>query len=176
MVFFATLTKKAYICILKIRTMRKRLTLILMLAVVATVPLQPQSTISVKGKASYYHDKFHGRRTASGAPYHKDSLTCAHLKYPFGTMLKVRNVKNGKEVIVKVTDRGPYSKRYILDLSRAAAHQLDIIHYGYADVEVTVQTVRVPFKPMPDTLRLMPIALPDTLPAFIPPPIVLQPK
>lgn len=155
--------------------MRKRCILILLLAALATVPMQPQSTVSVKGKASYYHDKFHGRRTASGAPYHKDSLTCAHLKYPFGTLLRVKNVKNGKEIIVKVTDRGPYSKRYILDLSRAAAHQLDIIRTGYADVEVTVHMVRVPYKPMPDTLRLMPITMPDTLPDFIPPPIVLQP-
>lgn len=156
--------------------MKKHITLILLLAAVATLSLQAQSTVSVKGKASYYHDKFHGRRTASGSPYHKDSMTCAHLKYPFGTMLRVKNVKNGKEVLVKVTDRGPYSSRYILDLSRAAAHRLDIIRGGYADVEITVHMgTRVPFKPMPDTLQLMPIEMPDTLPLFIPPPIVLQP-
>ena len=55
------------------------------------------------GNASYYADKFHGRPTASGEPYNKDSMTCAHLKYPFGTMLKVRNPINGRTVTVRVT-------------------------------------------------------------------------
>ncbi|MBQ2366423.1 MAG: septal ring lytic transglycosylase RlpA family protein, partial [Bacteroidaceae bacterium] len=59
------------------------------------------------GKASYYANKFHGRRTSDGSIYHRDSMTCAHRTLPFGTILKVRNVKNGKEVIVKVNDRGP---------------------------------------------------------------------
>lgn len=155
--------------------MKKRITMMMLLAAVASLALLSQSTVSVRGKASYYHDMFHGRRTASGTPYHKDSMTCAHLRYPFGTMLKVRNLSNGKEVIVKVTDRGPYS-RHILDLSKAAARQLDIIRHGHAEVEITVCTEgRVPFKPLPDTLRLLPIALPDTFPAFVPPPIgVLQ--
>lgn len=155
--------------------MKKRFPLMMLLAAVASLSLLSQSTVSVRGRASYYHDVFHGRRTASGTPYHKDSMTCAHLRYPFGTMLKVRNLSNGKEVIVKVTDRGPYS-RHILDLSKAAARQLDIIRHGHAEVEITVCTEgRVPFKPLPDTLRLLPIALPDTFPAFVPPPIgVLQ--
>ena len=155
--------------------MKKRFPLMMLLAAVASLSLLSQSTVSVRGRASYYHDMFHGHRTASGTPYHKDSRTCAHLRYPFGTMLKVRNLSNGKEVIVKVTDRGPYS-RHILDLSKAAARQLDIIRHGHAEVEITVCTEgRVPFKPLPDTLRLLPIALPDTFPAFVPPPIgVLQ--
>ena len=91
----------------------------------------------VKGNASYYADKFHGRRTASGEIYHKDSMTCAHLKYPFGTLLKVRNPLNDKTVVVRVTDRGPYSKRFVLDLSRAAAAELDIIRTGFCMVEIT---------------------------------------
>ena len=155
--------------------MKKRFPLMMLLAAVASLSLLSQSTVSVRGRASYYHDMFHGHRTASGTPYHKDSMTCAHLRYPFGTMLKVRNLSNGKEVIVKVTDRGPYS-RHILDLSKAAARQLDIIRHGHAEVEITVCTEgRVPFKPRPDTLRLLPIALPDTFPAFVPPPLgVLQ--
>lgn len=156
--------------------MKKRITMMMLLAAVASLALLSQSTVSVKGKASFYHDKFHGRRTASGTPYHKDSLTCAHLKYPFGTLLRVRNVHNGKDVVVKVTDRGPYSSRYIIDLSRAAARHLDILNHGHGDVEISVcLDGRVPFKPLPDTLRLLPIALPDTFPAFVPPPIgVLQ--
>ena len=56
-----------------------------------------------KGNASYYSDKLHGRRMANGQPYHRDSMTCAHLKFPFGTLLKVRNPINNRTVIVRVT-------------------------------------------------------------------------
>ncbi len=90
-----------------------------------------------EGHASYYADYFHGRNTASGERFHRDSLTCAHLKLPFGTLLKVVNTRNNKEVIVKVTDRGPYSKRYTLDLSPAAARQLDMMRSGHVKVEIT---------------------------------------
>ena len=90
-----------------------------------------------KGKASYYADKFHGRKTSSGIPYHRDSLTCAHRSYPFGTILEVVNPKNGKKVLVEVTDRGPYSRNKIIDLSYAAARQLDIIHQGVTTVEIS---------------------------------------
>lgn len=74
---------------------------------VTTVPAQKQLT----GKATYYSDKLHGRKMSNGERYHRDSMTCAHKKYPFGTLLKVRNPLNGKEVVVRVTDRGPFSKR-----------------------------------------------------------------
>ena len=90
-----------------------------------------------KGGASYYADKFHGRKTSSGVPYHRDSLTCAHKTYPFGTILEVVNPKNGKKVLVEVTDRGPYSRNKIIDLSYAAAKQLDIIHQGVTTVELS---------------------------------------
>lgn len=89
-----------------------------------------------KGKASFYAKKFHGRRTASGDIYHKDSLTCAHKTYPFGTMLEVTNPKNGKKVVVEVTDRGPHIKSRIIDLSLAAAKQLNIVGHGVAMVEL----------------------------------------
>lgn len=90
-----------------------------------------------KGNASYYSNKLHGRRMSNGDPYHRDSMTCAHLKYPLGTYLCVRNPKNGKEVVVKVTDRGPHTKRFAIDLSLAAARELDIIHKGFTMVEIT---------------------------------------
>ena len=93
---------------------------------------QPQT-----GKASYYANKSHGRRTSSGSIYHRDSMTCAHRTLTFGTLLKVRNVKNGKEVIVKVNDRGPFVNGRIVDLSYAAAKELDMIKSGVAQVEVT---------------------------------------
>ena len=94
--------------------------------------LQPQL-----GNASYYADFFHGRTMSNGEKYHRDSMTCAHLKYPLGTWLRVRNLTNGKEVVVRVTDRGPYSRKFSIDLSRAAARQLDIIQYGWRPVEIT---------------------------------------
>ena len=96
-----------------------------------------ESQESTRGKASYYSDRLHGRLMSNGQKYHRDSLTCAHRKFPFGTKLLVRNVTNGKEVVVTVTDRGPYSKRYILDLSRAAASQLGIIRAGFCVCEIT---------------------------------------
>jgi len=74
---------------------------------------------------------------SNGEKYHRDSMTCAHLKYPLGTWLRVRNLTNGKEVVVQVTDRGPYSRKFSIDLSRAAARQLDIIQYGWRPVEIT---------------------------------------
>ncbi len=87
-----------------------------------------------KVKASFYADKFHGRKTASGALYHRDSLTCAHKTLPFGTLLRVRNPKNDKEVIVKVTDRGPFVKGRTIDLSYAAAKEIGMIGHGVASV------------------------------------------
>ena len=88
------------------------------------------------GKASYYGNSFHGRKTSDGSVYHRDSLTCAHRTLPFGTMLKVRNVSNGREVIVTVNDRGPFVKGRIVDLSYAAAEEIGMLGSGVARVEV----------------------------------------
>ena len=100
------------------------------------------------GKASYYAKKLSGRMTASGERLHHDSLTCAHRTYPFGTLLKVTNPANGKEVIVRVTDRGPYVKGRIIDLSVRAARELGILAQGIAPVTVErYNPTVVPFKP-----------------------------
>jgi rare lipoprotein A len=89
------------------------------------------------GKASYYSNKFKGRRTSSGQKYHPDSLTCAHHKLPFGTLLEVTNLSNGKTVRVRVNDRlGRKSKRMV-DLSMAAARQLEMIHQGVIPVRIS---------------------------------------
>lgn len=111
------------------------------------MPTHSQSLRSQRGNASYYADKFHGRKMSNGQLYHRDSMTCAHLRYPLGTWLLVRNLTNGKEVVVQVTDRGPYSRKFVIDLSRAAARELDIIRYGWRPVEILpfVQG-KVPFK------------------------------
>ena len=100
------------------------------------------------GKASFYSHRFSGRKTASGERLHHDSLTCAHRTYPFGTMLLVTNPANGKHVIVKVTDRGPYVKGRIIDLSVKAAQELGIIAQGIAPVIVEkYEESVIPFKP-----------------------------
>lgn len=108
---------------------------LLFIGLVISLLSSPVSSQEI-GKASFYGHKFQGRKTSSGIPYHRDSLTCAHKTLPFGTLLKITNPQNNKSVIVKVTDRGPFSKRRLLDLSYAAAKELDIIRQGIATVEV----------------------------------------
>ena len=89
-----------------------------------------------RGTASYYAKSWTGRKTADGSRLHHDSLTCAHRTYPFGTLLKVTNPANSQSVIVRVTDRGPYVKGRIIDLSVRAAREIGIIAQGIAPVVV----------------------------------------
>ena len=98
-------------------------------------------------KASYYSKRATGARSASGQRIHHDSLTCAHRYYPFGTMLKVTNLRNDKSVIVEVIDRGPFGRGRIIDLSWAAAKEIDMISQGVATVKVERLDNPVPFKP-----------------------------
>lgn len=108
-------------------------------------PLQAQQQ---KGKASYYSKRATGARTSSGERLHHDSLTCAHRTYPFGTLLKVTNPGNGKSVIVKVTDRGPFSRGRIIDLSYRAAKEIEMLGQGVAMVVVEPANLTIiPFKP-----------------------------
>ena len=90
------------------------------------------------GIASYYHDKFHGRKTASGKLYNKNEMICAHRMLPFGTKLEVKNPTNGKVVIVTVIDRGPFVKGRVLDLSRAAATKLNFMGKGLQKVQYRI--------------------------------------
>ena len=87
-----------------------------------------------KGTASWYGTKFHGRRTASGERFDMNELTAAHPSLPFGTLLEVRNLRNGKTVVVRVNDRGPFSKSRILDLSYGAAREIGLVLAGTAPV------------------------------------------
>lgn len=91
-----------------------------------------------EGVASFYHNKFHGRTTANGERYDRRELTAAHRDFPFGTWLRVVSMDNGNEVIVRVNDRGPFVRSRIIDLSRAAAEQLDMLHDGLMRVRVEV--------------------------------------
>lgn len=103
-----------------------------------------------KGKATYYSKKATGTRTASGERLHHDSMTCAHRTYPFGTLLKVTNPSNKQEVIVKVTDRGPFTRGRIIDLSWRAAKELGILADGVAMVTVerieSADIIKVPYR------------------------------
>ena len=94
------------------------------------------------GQASYYSNKFQGKKMANGQPYRKRKLTAAHNTLPFGTKVKVKNQQNGKSVKVKITDRGPHAKSRILDLSLAAARRLDMVKSGVAPV--TIKVIRRP--------------------------------
>jgi rare lipoprotein A len=84
--------------------------------------------------ASWYGPSFHGRRTASGQVFDQDRLTAAHKTLPFGTKLRVTNLRNGRSVLVTVTDRGPYVRNRQLDVSRGAARRLGLIQRGTAPV------------------------------------------
>ncbi|MFM7543369.1 MAG: septal ring lytic transglycosylase RlpA family protein [Ignavibacteria bacterium] len=92
-------------------------------------------TIPVKGKASYYGSEFNGRKTANGEIYDETAMTAAHRTLPFGTVLRVTNIRNGLSVIVRINDRGPFHPDRVLDLSKAAAEELDLIKYGVTEIE-----------------------------------------
>ena len=89
------------------------------------------------GLATYYSSRFEGRKTTSGKKYRAHKLTAAHRTLPFGTIVTVKNLKNGKTVDVEVNDRGPFTKRYIIDVSAQAAKELGIWKKGDARVEIT---------------------------------------
>ncbi len=90
------------------------------------------------GLASWYGREFHGRKTASGESFDMYDMTAAHRTYPFGTVLLVKNVENGKSVKVKINDRGPYVERRVIDLSYAAARNIGILAKGEAMVSIKV--------------------------------------
>ena len=85
---------------------------------------------SFSGEASFYANQFHGRRTASGTRLNNNGYTCAHRYLPFGTKVLVENPDNGTQCVVTVTDRGPFCKNRVIDLTRAAARKLKISGIG----------------------------------------------
>lgn len=95
-----------------------------------------------RGHASWYGPKFHGRRTASGEVYDMHGLTAAHRDLPFGTRVEVHNLDNGRQVEVRINDRGPFVRGRVIDLSRAAAEALDMIGPGTARVELRARLDR----------------------------------
>lgn len=100
--------------------------------------VEPISNGLIKGKASYYSSRFEGRRTAFGEVFRNHQLTAAHRTFAHNTLLEVTNLKNGKSVVVRVNDRGPWTKRHLIDVSRAAAEKLGIVQAGVGEVSVRV--------------------------------------
>lgn len=95
-------------------------------------------TREIRGIASWYGPGFHGRTTASGERYNSNALTAAHRSLPFGTKVKVTNLNNGRVVVVRINDRGPYAGRRIIDLSAAAARRLKMVKSGVAPVKIEI--------------------------------------
>lgn len=129
----------------------RRLVLVLGMSFMLTAPMQSFAKTKIKhvkkhivqqqtsvGVASFYAKKFHGRRTASGEIFNKNGLTAAHLTLKFGTKVMVTNLKNGKSVIVRINDRGPYVRGRKIDLSPAAAKEIGLNKAGTARVRMEV--------------------------------------
>jgi rare lipoprotein A len=93
-----------------------------------------EDRVIAKGLASWYGGKFHGRRTASGEIFDKTAFTAAHKTLPFGTLVRVKSLRTGKEVVVRINDRGPHVKKRVIDLSGAAASALGLKSRGVATV------------------------------------------
>jgi rare lipoprotein A len=127
--------------------MRLLVFIILSCLVSTTIFSQTSDTLYVKeGIASFYARKFHGRKTANGDKFHVDSLTAAHKTLPFGTFVRVTNLRNQKSVIVRINDRGMAGKKRVIDLSPAAAKEIDMINSG-------LQKVRVEELPAPNAIN-----------------------
>lgn len=132
----------------RLETRRRGLLLVLVTALIATgcarhrrivaAPAPPKIGAMESGLASWYGYPYHGRRAADGEIYDMNQLTAAHRTLPFGTWVEVRNLTNNKTVTVRITDRGPFVKGRIVDLSRAAAQAIDMIGPGVVRVRLTV--------------------------------------
>lgn len=109
---------------------KKKTTKILSTALVSVFIYTNSAFAAFTIKASYYGKQHHGRKTASGERFDMYACTAAHKKLPFGTLLKLTNLKNGKTIIVKINDRGPFVKSRQLDISFGAAKKLDFIKSG----------------------------------------------
>jgi rare lipoprotein A len=111
-----------------------------------------EDLLQQRGRASYYSDSFHGRKTATGETFSQNKLTAASRSLPLGSMVTVTNVKNGKSVDVKVNDRGPYVKGRIIDLSKKAAEKIGITGRGVAPVKVEARPSRQPTAELRDAV------------------------
>jgi rare lipoprotein A len=100
---------------------------------------------SFEGLASFYGKEFNGKTTANGDVFNSRYYTCAHRTLPFGTLIQIENPRNGKKVIVKVNDRGPFVGERVIDLSREAARKLGLIQHGVSDIKAKILKKRKGF-------------------------------
>lgn len=117
---------------------RQYFPLCFLMVLILLSPATMMAQASETGLGTYYADKYHGRPTASGELYDKFKFSAAHKTLPFGTMVRVTRLDNGRSVVVKVNDRGPFTPGRVIDVSRAAAEQLDLIRTGEARVRVEI--------------------------------------
>lgn len=107
-----------------------------------------------RGTASWYGPGFHGRLTASGERYDMNAFTAAHRTLPFGTVVRVHSLVNGRDVDLRITDRGPFSRNRIIDVSRAAAAELGMLGLGFKEVVLLVpESTPVPVAAAPRPVR-----------------------
>ena len=132
----------------------RRLAIAILLAAACTpatrrAPQEPETAAAtdgerrgrvLRGKAVYYGGKWHGRKTASGERFNKNAMTAAHRKLPFGTKVRVTNLSNGRSVVLRINDRGPFGKdrSRIIDVSEGAARKLDFIRSGWTRVTIEI--------------------------------------
>jgi rare lipoprotein A len=112
--------------------------LLALMAGCSSTPSASASGHSDTGQASYYGNEFHGRKTANGERFDQGKLTAAHRSLPFGTRVKVTNTQNGKTVVVRVNDRGPFVKGRIIDLSSSAFRSIASLNAGVVPVRIQV--------------------------------------
>lgn len=126
----------------------------------AALELEPEQELE-RGKASWYGSRFHGRATASGETYDKYELTAAHKTLPFGTVVRVRSVKLGREVDVRINDRGPFAPGRVIDVSEAAARALGLVGAGV--LEVSLNVADAAFQEALDSVKAIPAKTPKAI-------------
>lgn len=94
--------------------------------------------VCIRGAAGWYGQTFHGKRTASGEAFDMNAFTAAHRTLPFGTRVRVRHLRTGRSVVVRINDRGPFTRGRDLDLSFAAARELGFVNQGWCKIELVV--------------------------------------
>lgn len=117
---------------------RALLVILMMISTLGIYSFKNNANDAKTSLASYYHDKFNGRRTASGEIFSNSKMTAANRTLPFGTKVKVTNLRTGKTVVVKINDRGPYHSSRALDLSKAAFNEIGNHRNGTMPVEYEI--------------------------------------
>lgn len=119
-------------------------------------PMKSVGYFAQTGSASWYGPGFHGKKTSNGEIYNMNALTAAHKTLPLGTQVRVTNTSNGKSVVVRVNDRGPFHGDRVIDLSKGAAAQLGFVNNGKANVKIETLTA----KPTPPRAEMLQVSQP----------------